>query len=668
MSFSRFGRLWQWMTGPAADWTLLWLGLAMLTIVLLILTRTRWGQSRALEKCVFLSLLAHVLLAGLATTVQLVNFTAAVRDEPVSMHIVSWADDAEDQELEDPLDDVQQRVPKPWDKFVADSPLELTPVHLKRSSALETSRPKRIEPVIAASATEPSVPDLQRTPQHPAPDNSFKLPSNLSQRNKTVQQIETEPAERRSAAEPIVPQRASPRRAVATDNMAQDKRALASPLVARINTPTLRSSPLPQREPPTETAASETSASDTDTPSQRAKPLPPLAAERMAKAESPAAPSRPNFDHKAVRRPAGGALPKTYEMRVDPDRITRARNNGATAQTEAAVQAALKWLAANQSADGRWDADQLGAGRETHVAGHDRQGAGTQADTGITGLALLAFLGSGHTHLNGPYRDNVRRGLEFLLRSQDAQGNLAGEARLYARMYCHGMASFALSEGYAISGDKRLQPAVRDAIAYTAKSQHRLSGGWRYQPGDLGDMSQFGWQVMALHSADLAGVEFPQTTRRGAALFLRNSRSGRHGGKAAYKVGHATSRVMTAEALVCRQFLELNDDKQIFVEAGNYILEDLPSAKHADLYYWYYATIGMFQLQGEYWRRWNEALRPALIERQRQSGDLAGSWDPDTRWGSYGGRAYSTAMAALCLEVYYRYLPKTARHLPKTAP
>jgi hypothetical protein len=38
-------------------------------------------------------------------------------------------------------------------------------------------------------------------------------------------------------------------------------------------------------------------------------------------------------------------------------------------------------------------------------------------------------------------------------------------------------------------------------------------------------------------------------------------------------------------------------------------------------------------------------------------GDLAGSWDPKCIWGGYGGRVYSTAMSALCLEVYYRFLP-----------
>ena len=45
------------------------------------------------------------------------------------------------------------------------------------------------------------------------------------------------------------------------------------------------------------------------------------------------------------------------------------------------------------------------------------------------------------------------------------------------------------------------------------------------------------------------------------------------------------------------------------------------------------------------------------LDDQIGEGDLAGSWDPKCIWGGYGGRVYSTAMSALCLEIYYRFLP-----------
>ena len=106
-----------------------------------------------------------------------------------------------------------------------------------------------------------------------------------------------------------------------------------------------------------------------------------------------------------------------------------------------------------QSEDGRWDASRFGAGIERAVLGQDRGGAGADADSGITALALLAFLGAGHSHTEGDYQTTVAKGLEFLMRGQSADGHLASETSLYAQMYCHSMATFALAEALAMTGD-----------------------------------------------------------------------------------------------------------------------------------------------------------------------------------------------------------------------
>jgi hypothetical protein len=354
-------------------------------------------------------------------------------------------------------------------------------------------------------------------------------------------------------------------------------------------------------------------------------------------------------------------VPEPYKLRM-ADHVRVAEQNGGSADTEAAVGAALKFLVANQSADGRWNARALGAGREIRQSGRDRQGAGGQADSGITGLCLLSLLAAGHTHLHGAYADAVKHGLEFLLNVQAADGNLAGNAQLFERMYCHGMATFALSEAYAMTGDSRLLPAVQAAIQYTLAAQDRGTGGWRYQPGDPGDMSQFGWQAMALKSAALGGVKLPDQSRDLMRRFLNSVSTGRHGGLAGYRPGHPASRPMTAEHLVCLQFMGLDPSDPTAREAGEFLLKELPGRADANVYYWYYGTLGMYQLQGEYWRRWNAALQDELLGTQRRDGKLAGSWDPDSVWGAYGGRAYSTALSTLCLEVYYRFLPLHVAH------
>ena len=220
------------------------------------------------------------------------------------------------------------------------------------------------------------------------------------------------------------------------------------------------------------------------------------------------------------------------------------------------------------------------------------------AKTAVTGLALLALLGSGNTHLQGPYAENVRRGLNYLIGVQGADGNLGGHAESFAFMYSHGIASFALSEAYAMTHDRRLERPLRAAIRYTLSAQHPVTGGWRYQPQETGDTSQLGWQLMALKSADLAGITMPATARDGAARFLRSVASGASGGLATYRPYESPSRSMTAEALVCRQFLGASRDDRTASEAADYVMEELPDRRQVNLYYWYYGTLAMYQLQG----------------------------------------------------------------------
>ena len=76
------------------------------------------------------------------------------------------------------------------------------------------------------------------------------------------------------------------------------------------------------------------------------------------------------------------------------------------------------------------------------------------------------------------------------------------------------------------------------------------------------------------------------------------------------------------------------------------------------MYYWYYATLAMYQVGGKHWDKWKAGMERAMVENQRKDTDFCeykGSWDPIGPWGPDGGRVYSTACLALCLEVFYRY-------------
>ena len=95
----------------------------------------------------------------------------------------------------------------------------------------------------------------------------------------------------------------------------------------------------------------------------------------------------------------------------------------------------------------------------------------------------------------------------------------------------------------------------------------------------------------------------------------------------------------------------------MMVESAEYLAERLPDASDTNFYYWYYGTLACFQHQGDVWEQWNGAMRKVLLPSQETSGRRAGSWTPEGNWADAAGRVVQTALATLCLEVYYRYLP-----------
>lgn len=365
-------------------------------------------------------------------------------------------------------------------------------------------------------------------------------------------------------------------------------------------------------------------------------------------------------------------LPEAYQLRQAPNRLQLARAYGADADTEAAVEAGLRWLAKAQSQDGSWNAAAFGAGTETRALNEFRHGTGAKADTGVSGLALLAFLSAGHTHLEGDFQQSVRFGLSYLIESQMPSGDMSGPKQigndasvLNSRMYCHSIATLAMAEAYAMTQDGALRESLIKAANYSIKAQDPRGGGWRYVPRDPmgGDLSQFGWQAMALKSVERSGINIPVEVQQRMRLFLDSCAFGRAGGLATYKPRDGRpSDTMTAEALACRLLLNYPLTAEAKREAKSMILRTRPGVGEDNVYFWYYATLALFQLQDDDWRVWNQAMKARLLSTQTPNyGKQPGSWDPDRLWGGYGGRVYSTAMSCLCLEVYYRYLPMYRR-------
>ena len=326
-------------------------------------------------------------------------------------------------------------------------------------------------------------------------------------------------------------------------------------------------------------------------------------------------------------------------------------NTGGDANTEAAVESALRFLVAAQRPDGAWDPKASGAGVERSPLGLNRGGAGARAESAITGLALLSLLGAGHTHQQGDYSDNVYRGLVFLMRQQKPDGSLAGDAAVYASTYSHGMAALAVCEAAAITADPAAIQTAARAISHTRRMQHSSTGGWRYLQGDPGDLSQLGWQAMVLDAGYRAKIPIDPRTVNGVTRFLQTVRMGKHGGLASYRPGEKASPTMTAEALATRLLMGQVVPPDEIAEAERYLLQNPPGVGKDNYYYWYYATVALHQLQNDAWDQWNQALKQRLLATQQSDG----SWSSDTLWGGYGGTIYTTSMATLCLETYYRH-------------
>lgn len=340
-----------------------------------------------------------------------------------------------------------------------------------------------------------------------------------------------------------------------------------------------------------------------------------------------------------------------YQMRKPQKRRQFIKELGGTAQTEQAVEQALDWLSRAQSPDGRWDIDGFNGVREYGGAGDL-----VNEDVAVTGLSLLAYLGAGYTHLEDVHQETIRKALDWLLSCEKENGDLRGPGQMYSQA----IATAALCEAYSLTGDARLREPVARAVRFIVEAQ-APEAGWRYEPRNDSDTSVTGWQILALKSAQIAGIPVPAQTIQWTQRWLDQVRHGAEGGLYAYKPGHAVTPVMTAEGAFCQLFMEGEERMRGQAESAAYLMQHLPSwdpeNRSVHLYYWYYATLALYLAGAKEFEAWNAALTKALLEGRRKSGPGVGSWDPVCHLGQRGGRIYSTAAGALCLEVYYRFLP-----------
>lgn len=362
-----------------------------------------------------------------------------------------------------------------------------------------------------------------------------------------------------------------------------------------------------------------------------------------------------------------------YQNRFGEEKLRALDEFGGGVETEQAVADGLAYLAGIQNPDGSWG----------QASDFDR-GKYRDVRIGKSALALLAFLGAGHTPDSDREHSRVARSsVQYLLGIQDGATGHFGDSSSYG----HGIATYALAECYALTRDAALRPAIERGIARILAKQdrrrdRRTLGGWGYYFRDdsVWDddtwprVSVTSWQVMALESARIGGLEVPQQALDAAQAFLATAWDAR---RQAFRYSHDPSRLnsgypilpaSTPAALFALSLMGQDIGTPELAPARRFVLKRAPQSYRysgaddfvelgrGNLYFWYYSTLAMFRVGGAEWSRWNVSMKSTLLDAQ----DSDGSWRPLSTYSDYAGddeheRTYSTAMCVLSLEVYYRY-------------
>ncbi len=293
-------------------------------------------------------------------------------------------------------------------------------------------------------------------------------------------------------------------------------------------------------------------------------------------------------------------------------------------ETVAAVDNALGWLASRQEKDGSWAAD----------------GGQPGYRTAATGLATLAFLGHGESHIAGGHAQTVGAALGWLLAQQGMTGRIGPDQG--AVLPQHAIATAALAEAFAMTGDTSLRDTLASAVGYLAGSKSPR-GGWGASVGSEPDSVTTSWAMTALRLADAAGIEAARAPLADAAAYLESltAPDGQTGlrDRGIYPNGAATS---TAAALFARRMtgLETAEAHRRSAAIAAPDGKDYTAAQFAAL-----AAIGT-----PAWDATNAAMKSSLLPRQNADGSFRAD-----KWSGYGGSVAATAMATLALESYYRY-------------
>jgi hypothetical protein len=357
-------------------------------------------------------------------------------------------------------------------------------------------------------------------------------------------------------------------------------------------------------------------------------------------AEPPAAEeveTRPRHVRPNAPVPKEAVKPGPFAGRFGDEKAKRLKQFGGDARTEAAVEAGLAWLAAQQKKDGTWEFD----------------GTAKADVPAATGMALMAFLGAGSTTKEGPrnpYAKVVAAGLQTLAKAQEKDGNFRNAGTLYS----HAIATVALCEAAGM-GDRTAIVPAQAALDYLAAAQ-APDGSWGYHPNTNGDTCITGWQAQAIRAGTAAGLKIDTGVLAKASKFLDTTMNAKTGGYG-YRTDSPPTPTLTCVGVSARVVFDgWTGETTAIGQAAEFVLKRGPAAALTNMYQLFYASSSL-PLAPDVWKDWNEKTTAAILKSQVAAGQPdAGAWKADAELiGAGRGKLGTTAMTVLTLENYYRY-------------
>jgi len=311
-----------------------------------------------------------------------------------------------------------------------------------------------------------------------------------------------------------------------------------------------------------------------------------------------------------------------------------------TARAEQAIEDGLAYLGRTQARNGSWRSSA-------------RYGVYPCAITSLAGLALMA---GGNTPSEGPYADNVRRAVDYVLKCANRNGLIAVMSEEQRPMYAHGFGMLFLSQAYGAEQDVELQKdlyrVLSRAVMLTARSQSP-EGGWLYTPDANSDEGSVTiTQIQALRACRNAGIKVPRSTIDRAVAYV--TRCANDDGGISYSLrNRGRSRPPITAAAVAVLYNAGAYDSPIAHRAIDYMKRILEGGGTTVFsghrcYATLYTAEAMYLSSDANWRWFFSTYRDGLLDLQNDDG----SWPGDNV-----GEGYGTAMTLLVLELPYRYLP-----------